>query len=351
MDDLAALFKLDISEQDEFTCLQWDRNVEGPDNHLIIAGTVLGHIYVYSVSPSAFAKEPSVSSPDIISPVRKLVAHTATVHQVLFDPFKIVSSSDDGDLKAFDSITGKCIKSFRIRQVRHGNAQGDTGDQIRKSIWMNMHTIIATANDTVKCWSFYQENSGATPQSGKRKMMRHKIHTTRLTPTTNRQNSLSPLSASLRNMPFSQRQQFERDIQDDVEEVKKEQEHERKQQERVRRKYLKYNGIDLESPVYARITEDELVQYAMTLSRGNSEAGSLPNSALVTGSSWSEDDQMAWALRESEESVKEKLPEEEGTSNVVVTEATPERQEAQQGDESDFDWQIQIALKLSMEDH
>jgi len=167
-----------------------------------------------------------------------------------------------------------------------------------------MHTIIVSEGDTIKSWSFEADKIELPQHGGKRKSMRNRLSVN----TNTSQHSGSPLP--------SPRSQFiyttQREINDELRVHEKERNDDRQVKEFDRKQYMKYNGVDVDSPGYSRMNEDEITEYLMCVSR--------------EGSFKVEDDGNLLAS---------KLKESEGNPGITV---------------NDYETDLQLALMLSLED-
>jgi hypothetical protein len=196
-------------------------------------------------------------------------------------------------------------------------------------LWIDLHHILVSENENIKSWSFETEEVTDLQSHGsKRRSMRNRLS---LTTSGSIQFGTSPISPSPRNMTGLARMSYERDIQNDLDDVEKEREEERKAKKMERKQQLKYNGVDIESPHTSRMNEDDMIQYAMHLSREGS---------FQTSSSWN--DLNAARIMESgiEGLSRDSL---ESVPSVRVN-GLP----AAQSIDNEFDLEIQLALALSL---
>jgi hypothetical protein len=155
--------------------------------------------------------------------------------------------------------------------------------------------------------------------------------------------SLSPGGASPNSVPYLGRQGLNKEIQEELNEVKAEREQEMRTQDRIRRQQLKYNGIDIYGS--ARMNEDELTQYAIALSTVGSANGSSMNVLRTRNfGSFTEEEQIEWALRASLRNSRQ-------SSTLNGPENAPgPSQDDRDAYDNEYDWEIQLALKLSMDE-
>lgn len=177
-----------------------------------------------------------------------------------------------------------------------------------KFLWIDKHTIIVTESDYVKSWDFGSTDSSSTPapRTGKRKSLRSRLS---ITSTQRSHTSQSPSPRIMSRFDYTHeiahelsQHEITKSIHDKIHNTD-------------RMQHLKYNGVDIESPKYGRMNDEEMTQYVMELSR----AGSFQDYNLDK-SSFEEDNRLRNGKMEK---------------NSM---------------ENEFDLQIEMALKLSLEE-
>lgn len=185
-----------------------------------------------------------------------------------------------------------------------------------------MHTIIVSENDNVKTWSFEPEEAALAQHGGKRRSMRNRLSIT--TNGSSYRSETSSLSPSPRSYT---RQTTANEIQDELRRHEQTRDGERKVKEYERKQYLKYNGVDIHSPGHSRMSEEEMLRYAMNVSREGS-----------------------FQSRSFEDFAAAGLVDVDVKSGAARSEAAESDAFAAPADSNEFDMEIQLAMMLSLDD-
>jgi WD40 repeat protein len=100
---------------------QWEKNIQHKtqkDQLIIMTGCSLGKICVFVIDQSVYS---STANAPIISARLSINAHASGISQLKFDGFKIVSASLDQDIKVFDTISGRLVRSLVVKNMRRSS--------------------------------------------------------------------------------------------------------------------------------------------------------------------------------------------------------------------------------------
>lgn len=144
-----------------------------------------------------------------LKPLRHLRGHLEGITQLACDALKIVTAAEDGHIRVWCAISGRNIRTLRVRQMRsvnqfnlnlnipihnnnininnnnNNNNNDELGNVIQidrqntpRILFMTMHKIIVTVNGQIKIWDFSPNpasETGKNKKHGKRKQLRHSV--------------------------------------------------------------------------------------------------------------------------------------------------------------------------------
>ncbi|KAJ3242470.1 hypothetical protein HDU81_003176 [Chytriomyces hyalinus] len=302
----------------------WDRPAmalqslgSGAMNSLLATGHADSSVLLWLIPELALNRSNSQSTM-LITPFRKLqVTIASPLSTISIDPFKLVVSTTDGLIKAYDINTGAHIKSMSLRKGGDPAVPGIDFENRKKvtCVWGGEWNLIAaTAGGHVRNWDFAplflgQAGREWTPGRFKKK---NRAGKSRFAGVGVGGASPSPSGLAGRSstgkFSSSSKIQFALDVKSELLATNMELKMERAQEERRRSLWLKMNGSSRstssptgpvgvvgsgrslgavpgsvskssESVTYAPLTEQEMIEYALMLSMEDKTGFGLDESA------------------------------------------------------------------------
>jgi len=104
------------------TTIRCEKNTHQPSNKpqlIILTGNSIGKIHAYTIDLSILTTDENT----VVSPVFTVNAHYTSVRFVRFDGYKIVSAGVEKDVKVFDVVSGRLLKSLAVKNMRRSSVQ------------------------------------------------------------------------------------------------------------------------------------------------------------------------------------------------------------------------------------
>jgi hypothetical protein len=249
------------------TCYQWIRK---GDEHLIMAGNQAGWLDFWKLPSLSSIKETLV-----LKPVLSRSVFSTGIAALNADMFKTIAISQVGDVLILSTIDGTLLKalgSFKSRQRPE-----DFNATMIYQIWTNAHVVIASHGGHVKVWDFNQLPSSISHSKNRRK--------------SSKSTPLYKLGGSTAAPPKSV---LEKHIDEELQDHQVRDMEEKQFDKFIERQQVRLNGT-FSAMGPNRMTDDELLQYALMVSREASATTETPSSVPQQ----SDDYELALALSRS----------------------------------------------------